>query len=729
MFTNCYTVSSPTSPKEELKTSIPWGIFSGHYLPSSRLATSDAPTSFFARTWGTVRSRTGDHNGSSSDVDSVLKTSQQGEEPKPVHNVARQEEEQKPVVTVSRKESEPEPDFSVIRQEDKTKPTPIRQQNQTELVLAVTKPEDKSEKTLTRQNDEPEQAVTWQELAFNITRRGNEPEQTFNVHRQEDEPELEPTVSRPHKPVPDSVVSFTSSRSDEKTTGGLSVHNVTSVYSEHNETTTASTRNHVISATPSSDNTSSAGSLQSQVGHSTFKHQETTLLLSTQNDMRSLAPRYEEAVLVSSTTSVPLNGSLASHTATLQEDKVLTLSQDVTTGIHSQPNNNDTSKETSLASVPDEGGLLEMLTRNSSSPTPSLTVQLANDAQAIKNDSSKKETMVEKIDDFNDTKDDKLLIAKKKVTASSGREEDGTPLTENSTPIKSSSLKQATYDLSTGSSISPFKNNKNLIKEAKRPDDVFLEEETDAYPFRGSPDTTKSNGHFSSLSDSDGTETKRVTSLPESNEESNKEVSRNGGDLSTSPVNRSVEGGSVSLVAEDITTSAGPGLPELSEEIALVETAKLKELEEWKLANSSDFFPATSSSHQRSETTAAGAAHDTYPLDAQSVKDMRVLKTTTVSIEIKHNINTKDDQIAGDEVDEKGDGMVDRKTEGGCLYDVYGRFGTLRLPQTKQYTGHTSGDLVTCRWRIQIPSGPNIKVSFEKFSLALGVEYLEVRDG
>lgn len=708
---------------------MPWGIFSGHYLPSSRLATSDAPTSFFARTWGTVRSRTGDHNGSSSDVDSVLKSPQQGEEPKPVHNVTRQEEELEPVVTVTRKESEPEPDFSVIRQEDTTKPTPIRQQNQTELVLAVSKPEDKSEKTLTRQNDEPEQAVTWQELAFNITRRGNEPEQTFNVHRQEDEPELEPTVSRPHKPVPDSVVSFTSSRSDEKTTGGLSVHNdITSVYSEHNETTTASTRNHVISATPSSDNTSSAGPLQSQVGHSTFKHQETTLLLSTQNDMRSLARRYEEAVLVSSTTSAPLNGSLASHTATLQEDKALTLIQDVTRSTLSQPNNKDTSKETALASVPDEGGLLEMLTRNASSPTPSLTVQLANNEQAIKNDSSKKETTVEKIDDFNDTKDDKLLLSKKKVTASSGREEDGTSLTENFTPTKSSSLKQATDDLSAGSSIPPLKNNKNLIKEAKRPDDVFLEEETDVYPFRGSPDTTKSNGHFSSLSDLDGTETKRVTSLSENSEESNK-VFRNGGDLSTSPVNRSVEGGSVSLVAEDITTSAGPALPELSEEITLVETAKLKELEEWKLANSSDSSSATSSSQQRSETTATGAAHDTDPLDAQSVKDMRVLKTTTVSMEIKHNINTTDDQIAGDEVDEKDDGMVDRKTEGGCLYDVYGRFGTLRLPQTEQYTGHTVGDLVTCRWRIQIPSGPNIKVSFEKFSLALGVEYLEVRDG
>lgn len=61
-----------------------------------------------------------------------------------------------------------------------------------------------------------------------------------------------------------------------------------------------------------------------------------------------------------------------------------------------------------------------------------------------------------------------------------------------------------------------------------------------------------------------------------------------------------------------------------------------------------------------------------------------------------------------------------------CLYDIYGSSGKVDFPGTEHFENFPALEFLTCRWRVRVPSGPNIKVSFEKMALALGLEQLEV---
>ena len=64
-----------------------------------------------------------------------------------------------------------------------------------------------------------------------------------------------------------------------------------------------------------------------------------------------------------------------------------------------------------------------------------------------------------------------------------------------------------------------------------------------------------------------------------------------------------------------------------------------------------------------------------------------------------------------------------------CLYDVYGASGTLTFPDAERFPVFSAKEFVTCRWRVRVPDGPNIKVSVERLALSLGVEQLEVSGG
>ena len=64
-----------------------------------------------------------------------------------------------------------------------------------------------------------------------------------------------------------------------------------------------------------------------------------------------------------------------------------------------------------------------------------------------------------------------------------------------------------------------------------------------------------------------------------------------------------------------------------------------------------------------------------------------------------------------------------------CLYDVYGASGTLTFPDAERFPVFSAKEFITCRWRVRVPDGPNIKVSVERLALSLGVEQLEVSGG
>lgn len=61
-----------------------------------------------------------------------------------------------------------------------------------------------------------------------------------------------------------------------------------------------------------------------------------------------------------------------------------------------------------------------------------------------------------------------------------------------------------------------------------------------------------------------------------------------------------------------------------------------------------------------------------------------------------------------------------------CLYDVYGTSGKVKFPDAERFPVFSSKEFITCRWRVRVAEGPNIKVSVERLALSLGVEQLQV---
>ncbi|KAK7501175.1 hypothetical protein BaRGS_00007660, partial [Batillaria attramentaria] len=78
------------------------------------------------------------------------------------------------------------------------------------------------------------------------------------------------------------------------------------------------------------------------------------------------------------------------------------------------------------------------------------------------------------------------------------------------------------------------------------------------------------------------------------------------------------------------------------------------------------------------------------------------------------------------------EGSMDNTTqtaEDDCLYDVSGASGRLSFPDEEHFPVFETKEFLTCRWRVRVPDGPNVRVTFERLALSLGVENLEIAVG
>ena len=64
-----------------------------------------------------------------------------------------------------------------------------------------------------------------------------------------------------------------------------------------------------------------------------------------------------------------------------------------------------------------------------------------------------------------------------------------------------------------------------------------------------------------------------------------------------------------------------------------------------------------------------------------------------------------------------------------CVYDVFESAGEIVYPNAIDIPRSSSSELVVCKWRIRVPVGPNIKLSFKTLRLELGSEYLQLAVG
>ncbi len=69
------------------------------------------------------------------------------------------------------------------------------------------------------------------------------------------------------------------------------------------------------------------------------------------------------------------------------------------------------------------------------------------------------------------------------------------------------------------------------------------------------------------------------------------------------------------------------------------------------------------------------------------------------------------------------------KVNEDCVYDISRTAGEIIFPDNDHLPRANSSEVLTCKWRIRTPNGPNIRLHFRKLELELGSEYLELAVG